>query len=241
MRLKLEWPSQHQCIQTMSQFQLEHLHVGHAFPEGSTTELLKHVFRNGFPHLRSCHLEDLTEYRPIINEFSSILSSLHSMKILTIHSQTIARLLSLCPNLNRLSIKFFAKTTIDFDIFKQWLPTSHKNLRTLILDSVDQMSIETIDSILAFIPNITCLSIISPGYRRNKIEIKHIALTLHRRLPGLRQFYTSIWCDDLVWNSMYTNSTEAMRSLHPLFKQTHLSSGGGRLIISSSFYRSKRI
>jgi hypothetical protein len=184
-------------------------------------------------------LQNFTQRQSFINESSGILSTIRSLKILTVHPQDIARLLSLCPNLNRLSIKFLRPAIIDFNIFKQWLPTSHKNLRTLVLDSVDQMSIETIDSILAFVPNVIHLSINSPQCKTNKINIEHIAHSLHQRLPNLCQFHASIWCVDLARNNMYTDNIKTICSLHPLFKQTRLSSGGGRLIISSSSYRSK--
>ena len=238
LALKLEWPNRQQCSQTIHQSQLEHLHIGHASCESDTDQLLKHVFANGFPQLRSCYLQNFAT-QSFINESSSILSNLFSLKILTVHPQDIVRLLSLCPNLNRLSIKFFRAATIDFNIVKQWLPTSQKNLRTLIFDSVDQMSIETIDAILAFVPNVKYLSINSPLCKTNKINIERIAHSLHQRLPNLCQFHASIWCVDLVRNNMYTDNIKTVCSLHPLFKQTRLSSRGGRLIISSSSYRSK--
>jgi hypothetical protein len=48
----------------------------------------------------------------------------------------LIHLLSLWPNLRRLSIMYFAPVTIDLNIFKQRLPLPHENLRTLIFDSV---------------------------------------------------------------------------------------------------------
>ncbi|CAF2628429.1 unnamed protein product [Rotaria sp. Silwood2] len=237
--LKLQWPTKQQCNQTINQFQLEHLYIGHANYEGDTQQLLEHIFINGFPHLHSCYLENFIGNRSIIRLSSTILPTLVSLKIFTKYSADIVSLLFLCPNLNRLSIKYFANASIDPNIFKEWSLLPHKHLHALIFDSVDQMSIETIDSILAFVPNVTYLSIISPQCNTNKIHIGKIGHTLHRRLPNLRQFYTSIWLDDLPLSDNYMFSIEAIQPLHPLFKQIKLSSGGRRLIISSSSYRSK--
>jgi len=231
--LKLEWPSQQQCNQAIYQSQLKHLYIGHAFHEGDTEQLIKHVFANGFPQLRSCHMENLQQHSSIINGYATILPTLSSIKIFTIHTQDLIRLLLLCPNLSRLSIKFFANATVDLNYFKQLLPIPHENLHTLIFDSVDQMSIETIDSLLTFVPNLTYLSINNPRCRNNKINIKQIAHSLHRHvLPNLCQFNANIWLDDLDNN--YLNNIEIIKSLHPLFKRVQLSSGGSRLIISSS-------
>jgi hypothetical protein len=231
--LKLEWPSQQQCNQTIDQSQLKHLYIGHAFHEGDTEQLIKHVFANGFPQLRSCHMENLQQRISIINGYATILPTLSSIKIFTIHTQDLIRLLLLCPNLSRLSIKFFANATVDLNCFKQLLPIPHENLHKLIFDSVDQMSIETIDSLLTFVPNLTYLSINNPRCRNNKINVKQIAHSLHRHvLPNLCQFNAKIWLDDLDNN--YLNNIEIIKSLHPLFKRVQLSSGGSRLIISSS-------
>jgi hypothetical protein len=232
--LKLEWPSQQQCNQTIHQSQLKHLYIGHALHEGDTEQLLKHVFANGFPQLRSCHLENLQQLRSVISGSATLLPTLCSIKIFTVHSQDFVRLLSLCPNLTRLSIKFFTDAGIDLNTFKQWLPIPHENLRTLIFDTVDHMSIETIDSMLTFVPNVTYLSINNPRSRRNRINIEQIARSLHRHMSKLCQFNAIIWLDDL--NSNFLNNIQLIQSLHPLFNQVRLSSGGGRLIISSSSY-----
>jgi hypothetical protein len=232
--LKLEWPSLQQCNQTIHQSQLKHLYIGHAFREGDTEQLLKHVFANGFPQLSSCHLENLQQHRSVISGYATVLPTLSSIKIFTVYSQDLIHLLSLCPNLTRLSIKYFSDATIDLNTFKQWLPIPHENLRRLIFDSVDQMSIETIDSILTFVPNLTSLSINNPRCRNNKINVKQIARSLHRHIPKLCHFNANIWLDDL--DNGYLNNTKVIQSLHPLFNQVRLSSGGGRLIISSSSY-----
>ncbi|CAF1016669.1 unnamed protein product [Rotaria sp. Silwood1] len=239
--LKLQWPTKQQCNQTINQSQLEHLYIGHSLYEGDTQQLLKHIFINGFPQLHSCYLENFIGNRSIIRSYSTILPTLVSLKIFTKYSEDIVSLLFLCPNLNQLSIKYFDNAKIDSNIFREWSLMPHKNLHTLIFDSVDQMSIETIDSILAFVPNVTYLSIISPRCNTNKIHIERIAYILHRHLPSLHQFYTSIWLDDLPLSDNYSVNIEAIEWLHPLFKQIKLSSGGQRLIISSSSYRSKLV
>jgi hypothetical protein len=232
--LKLEWPSQQQCNQTLYQNQLKHLYIGHASHEGSTEQLLKRVFANGFPQLRSCHLENLLHLKPVISESSAVLPTLCSIKILTVHSQDLIYLLSLCPNLLRLSIKYFTPATVDLNIFKQRLSFPHENLRTLLFDSVSIMPIETIDSILKFVPNLTYLCIKNPKCRNNKIDMIQIADSLHRHVPKLSRFNGSIWLDDL--DSRYVQNIEVIQSLHPLFNQVQLSPGRGRLIISSSLY-----
>jgi hypothetical protein len=236
--LKLEWPSRRQCEQTIRQSHLEHLHVGHAYSEFDTDQLLRHIFTNGFPQLRSCHMENLVRSSSIINRTSAILPTLNSIKIFTLYSKDLPYLLWLCPNLRRLSIKFFDKALIDLKTLEQFLLTPHNNLRRLVCASVDQMSIETIDSILTLVPNITYLTIINPQCSINKIDVAHMGDSLHRRLRYLCQFYANIWLHDLASD---IDDIEVIQTFHPLFNQVRLSSAGGRLIISSTSSSRKKI
>jgi hypothetical protein len=64
-----------------------------------------------------------------------------------------------------------------------------------------------------------------------------IANSLHRHVPKLNRYNASIWLDDL--DRRYVENIDIIQSFHPLFNQVKLSSGYGRLIISSSPYENR--
>ena len=229
--LKLEWPCEQQLEQMQRQSQLKHLYIGHALDETDNEQLIQHIFVNGFPQLRSCYFENMNRIQVIIRTSYVALPTLRSIQIFTVHSNDLIYILTSCPNLHRLSFMYVESATVDLDRFKQLLPSPHENLRTLKLESVSVLSVETIDSILIFVPNITYLSINNPRSLNAKINMMQMANSLHRRATKLNRFNAVIWLDDL--DRRHVENIDVIPSFHPLFRQVKLSSGHGRLIISS--------
>lgn len=161
------------------------------------------------------------------------LPNLKSLFLLTRHPDNVIRILQLCPNLERFYVKFIDTRSLVPTFIQKEHSFTCISLHRLTLDNVDDLSVEVIDRILCLTPNVKRLTIANPRCPSDKIHLKHLANTLHQRLPSLKQLHTQIWLEDLDSHDVDPKRIDKVQSLHPLFEKITLSSAGGKLIISS--------
>jgi len=160
---------------------------------------------------------------PIISN-SSVSPSLYSACVYCFEPIIIRKILLTCPNLKRLQVKLGSiNQNIDLPI----IPLNHCLKRFILFDCYHLLSLQTIDKILLYIPNIK--EFFFQGCCRS--SFLHFGQILFNRLKYLIKFHCSI----LELSNNYENNNLETIQIHPCFYriQYTINSHGYRLFTAN--------
>jgi len=192
----------------------------------SSTELTQKIFSNQLPSLRYIDIGQIDV--PSFFSIWSIAPSLYSICIYCFQPIIIHKILVSCPNLKQFQVKF---GEIRENIDLPTIPLNHRLKRFILFDYYNLLSLEIIDKILFYIPNLKQL------FFQGCSNGPFISFTqiLFNRLKSLIQF------DCIIRQSInnYENNTlENIRKIHPCFNriQSSINSRGYIIFTTDGFY-----
>ena len=193
---------------------LVYLSLSLAFDFWSSTQLAQEVFSNGFPSLRHA---DLGRVDIPYTHSWSMSPHLHSLSVCSSEAVIVPLVLASCPHLRRLHVQIFG------DRHRIALPSlriNHPLKRFTFLDSYGTLSIEQIDFLLSYMPNLRCIHLTLA-----EIAFVQLAHSLAERLPHVQQF--DILISESPDDTEFNGQIDAIRKLHPALarlqsmKKTH--------------------
>ena len=126
-----------------------------------------------------------------------------------------SQVLLACPNLFRFTLEF----TEDNDQHISSLITAtetHRQLRQLVLRPSSPATIELIDGLLSFVPNLDYLSLIANHRQPSCIPIATFVSVLEHRVPRLARIRVHLTLPDELCRNIRVHTT------YPLFKDLEL-------------------
>ena len=188
---------------------LVYLYISFCGPSPAFIRLVQGAFSGMFACLRVVEFNciDLTHNNPWLISVSLRSVSLHGG-----YPLIIPMILTSCPHLSYLQVHV---TKLGNYATLSSKSNSHPLKTLALMDEHNQMPFETIDHLLLYTPNITCLSL-----QYFSIEpLTRLARSLSKHVKQLRQFHCNITqpMDD---DTIVTEGS--VRKLHPCFNQIHI-------------------
>jgi hypothetical protein len=185
---------------------LVYLVISLSFITPSSTELTENIFSNRLPSLQYV---DLGQIQAPFNSKWSVSPSLRSISIYCSEPIVIHEILISSPNLKRLQVKLGKpKQYITLPI----IPLNHCLKHFILLDDYSILSLETINNILLYIPNVK--QFVFQGICHGPFV--NFAQILSNRLKYLSQFDCYIRQSP---NNYENNDLETIREIHSCFNR----------------------
>jgi hypothetical protein len=183
---------------------LVYLSLSLAFDFWSSAQLAQDVFSNGFPSLRHADLGRVDI--PFIRSWS-ISPHLKSVGVCSSDPIIVPLILSSCPCLHSLLVQIFGDNhRIDLPSLR----LNHPLQRFTFADSYGVLSLNDINLILTYIPNVECIHL-----TLYEMSFTRLAHTLIQRLHRLNRF--DCYINELPDPNEYINNIEMIRKIHPCF------------------------
>ena len=185
---------------------LTYLSLSLAFDFWSSTQLAQEVFSNGFPSLRYA---DLGRVDIPYTHSWSMSPHLRSLSVCSSEAVIVSLALASCPHLRHLHVQIFG------DRHRIALPSlriNHQLRRFTFFDSYGTLTIDEIDFLLSYIPNLRCIHL-----TLTEISFVQLAHSLAHRLPHLQQF--DILISDSPDEIDLNGQIDAIRKLHPCLER----------------------
>ena len=193
---------------------LTRLHLINSVFTYRTEELCRLIFSNAFPHLTTCTLSHV-HYE--LNHQWTISLHLLSLHIYTWDVRVYSQVLLACPNLFRFTLEL---TRDNNEHIRSLFATTktHLQLRQLILRPSSPITIELIDALLSFVPNLDYLSLKANHRQSSCIPVPTFVSVLEHRVPRLARVRIHLTLPDELCSSIRVHTT------YPLFKDLELHS-----------------
>lgn len=182
---------------------LTYLSLSLAFDFWSSTQLAQDVFSNGFPQLRHA---DLGRVDVSYTRSWSLSPHLHSVCVCSNDLVIVPLILVSCPRLRRLQVQVFGDNhRIDLPSLR----LNHSLKRFVFIDSYGEVSLNDIDLLLNYVPNLTRVEL-----TLFELPFARLAQILARRLRRLEQFDCYITEPPADEHS----GLDRIRAMHPYFE-----------------------